>query len=193
MIKSALIIGGTRGIGKATAEALLAEGWDVVVTGKRDLNVMQGSSRVNGFVATQGDRGNLYDAIVYSAGDITAYNLNAMAFSVAFYRLIKAAPYDDVPYILARGGVAIAISSVAADRPAKVNPHYAAAKAALESYARTLADSDEAKRNGWRIEVIRFDLVDTDMLKQLPPETLTGRTIISAEEAASQIVEVIHG
>jgi NAD(P)-dependent dehydrogenase (short-subunit alcohol dehydrogenase family) len=103
-----------------------------------------------------------------------------------FYRLYLEGVVGD-------GGVIVAVSSVAAERPAKVNAHYAAAKAALESYARTVADSDLAKQSKWRVEVIRFDLVDTDMLKALPAETLIGRKVISAETAALRILTVMGG
>ena len=172
----ALIIGGTRGIGKATAEQLRGTGWEVGASGKQHWDV-----RVDFCRALP----TCYDA-VDCAGSLAEEWAPAFAFPMMFYRACLDA-------IVSVGGVIVAVSSVAAARPAKVNAHYAAAKAALESYARTVADSDLAKVHGWRVEVVRFELVETDMLKQLPAETLTGRTAISAEEAAKQIVDKMKG
>ena len=170
-----LIIGGTRGIGKATADALTLRGWDVTAYGSAQWDVH--------------DRFDLYipeqcDALIYCAGNIRAQWQPAFDFPQMFYWLC-------LEEIVNYGGVIVAVSSVAVDRPAKVNAHYAAAKAALESYARTVADSDMARDRHWRVEVIRFDLVDTDMLLQLPADTLAGRTAISAETAAARILALL--
>lgn len=177
-IKKALIIGGTRGIGAATAEALRARGWAIVAAGRATYDVHR---QVLPMIYAR----NEFDALVFCAGDLDSMFENAFDYPVAFYRTCITRK------ICRDGAVIVAVSSVAADRPAKVNPHYAAAKAALESYARTLADSDMARQHGWRVEVIRFDLVDTDMLRQLPAETLKGRDIISAETAARQILTLM--
>jgi len=173
----ALIIGGTRGIGRATADVLRAQGWEVEAWGRKQWDIHDRFDYPTPLPC---------DAFVYCAGDLNMLWREAFDFPQMFYALCLENIVND-------NGVIIAVSSVAADRPAKVNPHYAAAKAALESYARTVADSDTAKAHGWRVEIVRFDLVQTDMLKQLPPETLRGRTIITAEEAAQQIWRRIEG
>ncbi len=174
---NALIVGGTRGIGAATAQLLRERGWDVTALGHKEFPI---GMRVKKTYPLEGK----WDAVVYSAGDIEAQWMRAFAFPMTFYQI--------VPLALADGGVAVAISSVAAHKPAKVNAHYAAAKAALESYAYTLAESDAAKQHNWKVSIVRFDLVRTEMLLKLPPETLEGRSIISADEAAQAIVRAIH-
>jgi len=171
--KKALIIGGTRGIGAATAEALTARGWDVEAWGHVKFDVHH-FDFVN-------DR---YDALIFCAGDVLMRGSGAFDFPVTFYRVVTMNCVNE-------GGTIVAVSSVAAERPAKFNAHYAAAKAALESYARTVADSDMAKEHQWRVEVIRFDLVDTDMYKQLPLEMTMGWKVISAQEAANRILTLM--
>lgn len=177
MTKTALIIGGTRGIGQATADVLRARGWRVETTGRKEFDVFDYNIKLEW---------RSLDVFVFCAGSINAREYNAFSFPLAFFKIAMSE-------VVKPNGVIVAVSSVAADRPAKVDPHYAAAKAALESYARTVADSDMAKAHGWRVEIIRFDLVQTDMLKQLPPETLVGRTIITKEEAAQRIWRRIEG
>ena len=177
----ALIIGGTRGIGAATAEALTERGWDVTAWGRDAFNVHDEFDMSDeGFVSIL----PACDALIFSAGSIETVGSLAFDFPVSFYRIVKCQCVND-------NGVIIAVSSVAADKPAKVNPHYAAAKAALESYARTVADSDMARAHKWRVEVIRFDLVQTEMLNVLPADSLTGRKVISAETAAAQILTLM--
>lgn len=172
----ALLIGGTRGIGAATAQLLRARGWEVEATGRHAFDVHHPFAYRWWPIQ--------FDALIFCAGDLLALGSFAFDFPLAFYNLACAE-------VVKPDGWIVAVSSVAAERPAKVNAHYAAAKAALESYARTLADSDQAKRNGWCVEVIRFDLVDTDMLKSLPLDTLTGRVIISAEAAGYRILTLM--
>lgn len=177
MGKSALIVGGTRGVGRATAQLLLNRGWKVNAVGRTGFDIHT--------TDPQRFKGN-YDAFIFSAGDVQMTGSLAFDYPIAFYEITQQ---------MITNCVIIAVSSVAADRPAKNFPHYAAAKAALESYARTLKFSNRAKQFNWRVETIRFDLVTTQMMDQLPAsEKFEGREIIDPEEAARRIVERIeHG
>lgn len=171
-MKSALIVGGTRGIGYTTAQLLLAKGWKVNAVGRAGFDIHITDPRR--FI---GD----YNALIFCAGDVQIRGSLAFDYPIAFYEIALYMPINCI---------IIAISSVAASRPAKSNPHYAAAKAALESYATTLKFSNRAKQFNWRVETIRFDLVRTQMMDQLPSsEKFEGREIIDSEEAARRIVE----
>lgn len=172
-MKTALIIGGTRGIGLATTDLLRSKEWHVTALGKWGFDVHTADPKRFW--------GKGYDAFIFCAGDITCKGSSAFDFPIAFYEISQSMPANCV---------IVAISSVGAERPAKFNPHYAAAKAALESYARTLKFSAHAKQFNWRVEIIRFDLVNTDMMTQLPlSEMWAGREVIQPEEAARRIVE----
>ena len=174
MAKSALIVGGTRGIGRATANLLLNRGWKVSAVGRKGFDIHV--TNPQRFI------GN-YDAFIFCAGDVRVAGSLAFDYPIAFYQIAQYMPINCI---------IIAISSVAADRSAKSNPHYAAAKAALESYARTLKFSSRATQFNWRVETIRFDLVTTQMMDQLPAsEKFEGREIIDQEEEARRIVERI--
>lgn len=173
-MKSALIVGGTRGIGRTTANLLLNKGWKVNAVGRQgfDIHVTDPQRFI----------GN-YDVFIFSAGDVRVTGSLAFDYPIAFYQIAQYMPVNCI---------IIAISSVAAARPAKSSPHYAAAKAALESYATTLKFSSRATQFNWRVETIRFDLVETEMLAQLPQsERFEGREILQPEEAARRIFDLI--
>ncbi len=175
MIKNALIVGGTRGVGRATAQLLLNRGWKVNAVGREAFDIHTADARRF--------KVNNYDAFIFCAGDVRERGSLAFDYPIAFYEIAQQ---------MITNCIIIAVSSVAADRPAKSNPHYAAAKAALESYARTLKFSSRAAQFNWRVETVRFDLVRTEMLNQLPQsEKFEGREIIDPEEAARRIVERI--
>ena len=181
---NALIVGGTHGIGRATAYLLSSKGWNVVVYGRNDYNVLTPSNADHFRLKSDAHRIGGYDAFVYSAGDIEAIGVWAFQFPIVFYNLITN------EYGLFNDGCAIlAISSVAAERPAKQYPHYAAAKAALESYVRTLADSELCAKHKWKVEYIRFDLVRTQMYAKL--KNPVGQAIY-ADAAAQDIVDRIE-
>ena len=182
---NALIIGGSRGIGAATAKLLASSGWLVMPYGSADYDVVVKTTSDLWRLFSDADRVGKYDALIYCAGSIVLQGVYQFSYAMSFYQLI--AEYG--PRILNDGAAAIAISSVAAGRPARQNQDYAASKAALESYALTLAYSQQAIDRRWRIGTIRFDLVKTDMYKQLVDPV---GNLISAEEAAEKIVEIIH-
>jgi len=183
-MKSALILGGTRGIGLALAN-LLRPSWQVVALGRADFDILAPSNQHYFNLRQSGVALGGFDAFVYCAGDLSVTGLQAFAFPEAFHSIVR----DHGAHLFKTGCKIIAISSVAAVNPAKLNPDYASAKAALEHYALTLFDSTIAKRKQWDIDFIRFNLVSTDMLKLIPADLRAGRTIISPTEAAQQILE----
>jgi NAD(P)-dependent dehydrogenase (short-subunit alcohol dehydrogenase family) len=80
------------------------------------------------------------------------------------------------------------VSSVGAINEGIVDLGYSMAKAALDKAARALAAHE-----AWRVSLVRLDLVDTDTVYKIPVETLHGRPVLSAEEAARHILDVTFG
>lgn len=184
---NSLVLGGTSGIGLATTELLRSKGWSVIAYGRNQYDVRYPSNRDEYNLKQDAYKLGGYDAFVYCAGSLTEVGLSAFAFAMRFY---------DIPTkhssLFNHNCCIIAVSSVAVIKPAKVNPDYAAAKAALESYALTLKYSDIAKQRNWRVEVIMFDLVHTRMFDLLPkPIDMTNRVYITPEVAAQRIVTLI--
>ena len=184
---NALILGGTRGIGRAVAKLLDEHGWDVVAYGRHHFDICAVGAKHIYTLKHDADTGGCYDAFVYCAGDVTVTGERAFAYPIWFYRLTT-----DYTHLWNNGCKIVVVSSVAVEKPARINPHYAAAKAALEHYALTVSGSDMAKKKHWRVEIVRFDLVGTDMLRQLPqPLDVSDRKYISAELAAAEIINRI--
>jgi len=187
---NALIIGGSRGIGRATANLLTQNGWHVVAYGREQYDVRHTKNSNLFNLIHDADECGRYDAFVYCAGDLTVRGLDAFRFSMSFYSIVQ----EQGVKIFNEGCKILAVSSIAVDRPAKFNPDYAAAKAALDHYAMTLRHSALALKHNWHVSVIHFDLVDTSMLRPLYEQgrlDTSRREYIKPETAAERICEKI--
>ncbi|MFD9790558.1 SDR family oxidoreductase [Streptomyces sp. NPDC059070] len=158
--KAAVVTGGTRGVGAGIARAFLAAGADVVVCARRPprepvraagrtavfhpLDLREPDAVQDFFDVVAADRGHL-DVLVNNAGGtphrllgecgaerharVLALNLTApLTASLAAY-----------PHLRASGGSVVMIGSVSGTRPSPGTAAYGAAKAGLESLARSMA------------------------------------------------------
>ena len=184
---NALILGGTHGIGKAVFDLLATKEYHVIAYGRNDYNICDPSNGDYYRLKSDANRVGMYDAFVFCAADLNPRGILQFQFPLQFYNLI-AGEYG----LFNNGCVIVAVSSMAAVRPAKLNPHYAASKAALESYVLTLQASELCQRRNWKVRLVRFDLVSgTRMYQQatenLSQDQLAERTIITTEQAAWRI------
>jgi NAD(P)-dependent dehydrogenase (short-subunit alcohol dehydrogenase family) len=178
----ALVIGGTRGIGLALSDRLRELGWNVRSTGSA-VDITDPMAWPE-FLEEQP-----YDLVVFSAGrlDVAPWGVKRLDALLGSYCLHAAAP---VALLAAHGAKLLGwwskvvfISTVGAVNSGAVDLGYGMAKAALEKAARALAE-----HSSWRVYLIRFDLVDTDMIRLLPLDSLRERPVLSAAEAAEQII-----
>jgi len=186
-LKRALIIGGTKGIGKALTHELDKRGWVVESVGRKQVD-LSWPTKWYKWKKRQLDRFNL---VVFSAGHlepgvwygkkwldyIYSYAVNALG-PVYFLAHNDSLLTEDCKVIF--------ISSVGARNEGIADICYGMSKAALEKAAKALAANTD-----WNIKVITFDLVDTDMMKLLPKDTLEGRKPITARQAALRILKEI--
>ena len=173
----ALVIGGRRGIGAAVVEALAAQGLDVTYTYRTAFDDAAATSRqldladraaVDAFALEQEDAA-AWDAVVHVSG--TTYDTLAtvmdqdaaeQTMQVNYWAFARIARAVVRPMLRARYGRIVVIGSVMGLHASQGNASYAASKAALLSYVRTLAI--ETARRGVTVNYIAPGFVDTAML-----------------------------
>jgi len=186
-VKYALIVGGTRGIGKALTERLIEMGWGVYSTGRKDFDIsMPRTWKQWGGVHEDMQ----FDLVVFCAGDLRPYTWSRknLAEYLHSYAVHAAGPACFLAWGKERGMFpwwtkVVFVSTVGAINAGAVDLSYGAAKAALEKMAKAL-DEYEA----WQVFLVRLDLVNTRMLLQLPTDTLHGRPVLEPEDAAEIIL-----
>jgi len=166
----------------ALTNRLVDIGWDVTAVGRGRLDL----TRPETWDWVPGK----FDLLVFSAGELrpAPWTIKRLEELEASYRLHAAGP---VAFLAKRGEAVLGwwskivfLSTVGAVNSGAVDVGYGMAKAALEKAVKALQE-----HSPWQICMVRFDLVDTDMIRLLPADTMHGRPILSCEEAAEEIVK----
>lgn len=177
-MRRALVIGGRRGIGAAVVQALTDQGFAVSYTWRtapashaapsHQLDLADRAA-VEAFARAQEDA-SAWDALVHVAGatyDTLAAVMDQDAAEAimqvnhwAFVRIARAVVR---PMLRARYGRIVAIGSVMGLNASQGNASYAASKAALLSYVRSLAI--ESGKRGVTVNYVAPGFVDTAMLE----------------------------
>ena len=201
--KRAVIIGGTSGMGLATAKMLLDGGARVLVTGRSQAGLESAQKELGkGAIVVSSDARSLtdidalasrvkaefgaFDLLFVNAGfglfapleNTTEaiydemFNLNAKG---PFFAVQKLAP------LISRGGSVVLTTSVANVKGMPGLAAYGAAKAALRSFARTLAA--ELLPREIRVNAVTPGPIDTPILNKAFPD----------KDAAAQVAEQMRG
>jgi NAD(P)-dependent dehydrogenase (short-subunit alcohol dehydrogenase family) len=186
----ALVTGGGRGLGAAILRALAADGFDLVFTYRsaeaeaqalvEELRAAAPDARIESARVDLADKDAVesfrqdveaepFDALVHNAGmpydTLAAVMDQAKAeavMQVNFWAFSRLAGALVRPMIRRRSGRIVAIGSVSALRGGAGNAPYAASKAALLGYVRTLAI--EVGRRGVTVNYVAPGFIDTEML-----------------------------
>lgn len=213
--RTALVTGGSRGIGAATALALAGDGWDVVISYRQRADAAEQVVRacqergrqalaVQADVSRPADVDRLFDAVdglgslrglvnnagvVPPAGTVAGTDATRLhellAVNVVGPFLVAAAAVRRMP----GGGVVVNVSSRAAVLGAAGEyVDYAASKAAVD--ALTVGLAGEVAAQGVRVVGVRPGLIDTEVhepgrLERLEGATLLGRVGRPDEVAAT--------
>ena len=194
--KVLVLTGASGGIGRATAKYFFDCGANVAITyhrneaikemigeldpsGKRFLATkidLSNSNACDYFAAQCQDRFGQVDFLVNNAAVLRMAPVETM--SDEMWREVMAINLDSVFYlcrtflpILRKGGAIVNIASTAAHRGAVDHAAYAASKAAVLAFSRSLARelAPRIRCNG-----LSPGMIDTEMLRELPEEVLQG-------------------
>ncbi|MFD4766293.1 SDR family NAD(P)-dependent oxidoreductase [Streptomyces niveus] len=180
--KTAVVTGGSSGIGLAAAVRLAAEGAHVFITGRRKTSLdaavetigPTSATAVVGDISSLADLDRLYDTVRARGRGLDVVFANAGTASFATLEEVTEDHFDETFGVNVRGtlftvhkalpllndGASVILnSSVRADDGVKAFGTYAASKAAIRSFARTWAN--ELKDRGIRVNAISPGTIDT--------------------------------
>ncbi len=181
--KKVVVLGGTSGIGFATARAALAQGATVVVSSSREEKVAAAVAALgpdaDGQVADLNDAGSVrrlfagigsFDHLVYTAGEslqlgeLASTDIDAVrkAFDVQMFGAM-AAVKTAAPNIR-RGGSIVLTSGIAGERPLKGWTVVASICGAMEAFTRALA----VELAPLRVNIVSPGLVRTPLWSSVP-------------------------
>lgn len=217
MNKTALITGGSRGIGRVTAMRLLLDGWSVAFTYNQSKDAAlafeaEAKGKAAAFEADVRDdaacrlaaeetlaRFGSIDALVNNAGirrDALMYNMNAEQWDDVLETNLRGAwsmTKAVLPVMMQqRRGAIVNVASLSGMHGMVGQTNYSAAKGALIAMTRSLAR--EVARSGIRVNCVAPGLVETDMIADLDAEVkremirqIPMRRAVRADEVASAI------
>jgi NAD(P)-dependent dehydrogenase (short-subunit alcohol dehydrogenase family) len=178
--KTAVVTGGSSGIGLATAVRLASEGAHVFITGRRAAELdaavaaIGSATAIPGDIADPADVGRLYDAVRSHGRGLDVLFANAGTAGFATLEETTLEEFDRIFGVNVRGtlltvqgalpllneGASVIVnSSIRADDGVEAFGTYAATKAALRSYVRTWAN--ELKGRGVRVNAVSPGAIDT--------------------------------
>jgi 3-oxoacyl-[acyl-carrier protein] reductase len=181
---TALITGGSRGIGRAVVERLTGDGWNVAFTYATSTDLPEGfalqgdvrdSARNAAIVDEVMAKFGTLDALVNNAGirrDALLYNMTDEEWREVMQTNLDGAMSMTKaalnPMMKQRRGAIVNVASLSGLHGVVGQTNYAAAKGALIALTRSLAR--EVARSGIRVNCVAPGLVDTDMIARLDAE-----------------------
>lgn len=179
--KVAVVTGGSSGIGFATAERFIADGADVIITGRNQVNLDAaatdlgvGAFAIRADVSVLKDIERLFDTIRDRNGRVDVLFANAGIAPLGPFASVTAGDFDTLFGVNVRGlfftvqkaltllsdGASVILNaSVVAQSGLPNTSVYSATKAAVRSLGRTLAA--ELAPRGIRVNVVSPGLIDT--------------------------------
>ena len=215
-MKTALIIGGSRGIGRKIAFRLATDGYDIVATCRRDISALEPletdvrnlGRNFNGLAFDILDRKATADALTgffgENAPDIFVYNAgiardNLMVFMTpgewddvvhtnldGFYNTIHPLLFQ---MIARKSGRIIVIASASGQvgQPGQVN--YSASKAALIGVVKALAK--EVGKKGILVNAVAPGFIETDMTAGIPMDKILPMIPLNRAGSAEEVAGVV--
>lgn len=198
--KTAIVTGAASGIGRATVERLVAEGWRVVGIDRTDAPVdgaelLVGDAGDSSVHAAALERcGRSLDALVCSAGIPPSGPWESREHWDEVIAVDLTASYEalriSMPALVAARGSAVLVGSiVGAVEGSLRSPAYAAAKAGLEGLARSMAVIGGP--DGVRVNVVAPGAIATDFDERLLPADHRTDVPLGRMGTADEVAAVI--
>jgi 3-oxoacyl-[acyl-carrier protein] reductase len=212
----AVVIGGTRGIGQASARLLAAAGATVILTGTDQAKAEREAQQIaaeygvsaTGRALDLGDYASIsvtikaiaaehgtIDALVLSAGLMQSTPLGMTPEPVARHLLdvnllgaIEVLQVSAKLMMRRRRGAVVLLASIAGERGAPGQAVYAATKAGIAALARSAAK--ELGPLGIRVNAVAPGLIETDLLADLPNDIIAARRAQTALRRLGTATEV---
>ncbi len=215
--KTAIVTGGSKGIGRAVCLALAAAGCHVVINYMSDqaganatlaqLEAAGGSGEICRFDVREAEAcARVVEEIATRRGRIDILVNNAGIIADGLFMMMSPEKWRAVidtslhgfyhmtrpvveQMVRRRSGVIVSLSSASALLPNRGQANYAAAKAGLNAASRVLAS--EVARLGIRVNVVAPGLIETDMIAEAPKEhikTLIPMARIGRPEEVANVV-----
>jgi 3-oxoacyl-[acyl-carrier protein] reductase len=214
--KVAIVTGGSRGIGRAIAAALLQRGVHVAINGVNKEHLEKAETEL-GRVATAGARVLIFAAdvrdqlAVQSLVDETARRQGGIDIlvnnaGVGWFGSLESQGHDDwrrvmdtnvtgifncckaaIPHLRRRGGgYIINISSLAGSHPFVGGASYCASKAAVDAFSEALMQ--EVREDGIRVSYVKPGSVNTDFMGHADPQ---NEWKLRPEDVAQVVVDLV--
>ena len=182
--RTALVTGGSGGIGKACAAKLCELGYDVVLSARRVDPLRAAADELGArYIAADASDSQAFtdaigpletiDLVVHAAGALGGTYARKQTFEQ--WRTIMSANLDSCFVVtsaalpkMRAGSRLIFISSSAAHEPMMARTAYSASKAGMNAFARALAT--EVDRDGIAVHIVTPGPVETEMLQDVPFE-----------------------
>lgn len=198
---TALVTGGSRGIGRAIAERLCREGWRVAFSYRENdeaaglVQAQTGAIPIKNPALTGEQAEALRESSLMHLGHLDALVISAGLSRSGLLSDLPPSGWDGlmatnlrsayllcrafIPHMVSRkAGSLLFISSIWGQRGASCEAAYAASKAGLIGLARSLAQ--ELGPSGIRVNALAPGVIKTDMLSEYSPEDLAALAARSA-------------
>ena len=197
-MRTALITGGSGGIGMACGRKLAEFGYDVVLTARREANLRAAADEIGaGYVVGDAADPETFPAVVAALGPIDLVvhaagmlgGTYARKQTFAQWRETMTANLDSCFVVtsaalpqMRSGSRFVFVSSSSAHEPMPARTAYSASKAGMNAFARALAL--EVDRDGINVHIVTPGPVETDMLQDVPFEMYAIRASDVADAVA---------
>lgn len=179
--RTAVVTGGSGGIGKACAEGLLRRGYDVVLTARREAPLAEAAESLGArFVAADSADPDSFARVIEACGRVDLLVHSAGVLKGTFVRKERIEDFDDVIRanlrstfvsvqavlpVMPPGGRIVLVSSSAGAAGMKGRSAYSASKGGMNAFAEALRD--EVARDGIHVNVLVPAPVETPMLSDV--------------------------